>query len=43
MNFADEPREIPVDGPAEVVLSTAAADLSADRVLLTPKSGALLR
>jgi maltooligosyltrehalose trehalohydrolase len=43
MNFADEPREIPLHGHAEVVLATASADLSADRVLLAPKSGALLR
>ena len=42
-NFAGEPREVPLDGHCEVVIATGAADLDADRVLLAPKTGALLR
>jgi maltooligosyltrehalose trehalohydrolase len=43
MNFAEEPREVPLDGQSEVVLATASAEPRADSVLLAPKSGALLR
>jgi maltooligosyltrehalose trehalohydrolase len=42
-NFADEPREVPLDGHAEVVIATAGAELRSGHVLLAPKSGALLR
>jgi maltooligosyltrehalose trehalohydrolase len=42
-NFSDEPREVPLSGHARVVLATAPADLSPEHVLLSPKSGALLR
>jgi maltooligosyltrehalose trehalohydrolase len=43
-NFADQPREIPLDGHTEVVLATAAqAELRSGHVLLAPLSGALLR
>jgi maltooligosyltrehalose trehalohydrolase len=43
MNFAAEPREVPLDGHTEVVLATASAQPRAAGVLLAPKSGALLR
>jgi maltooligosyltrehalose trehalohydrolase len=43
MNFADEPREIPLDGHAEIVLATASAEPRGETALLAPKSGALLR
>jgi maltooligosyltrehalose trehalohydrolase len=43
-NFADEPRDVPLDGHTEVVLATAAqAELRSGHVLLAPLSGALLR
>jgi maltooligosyltrehalose trehalohydrolase len=42
-NFADEPREVPLDGHAEVVLATDSAQPHAGHVLLAPKTGALLR
>ncbi|MGH2920397.1 MAG: malto-oligosyltrehalose trehalohydrolase [Solirubrobacteraceae bacterium] len=44
-NFADEPRPVPVDGRAEVVLATAtdAPELVGGAVVLAPKSGALVR
>ena len=42
-NFADEPREVPLDGHAEVVIATSDAELRPGHVLLAPKSGALLR
>ncbi len=42
-NFADEPREVPLDGHAEVVIATAGAELRSGHVLLAPMTGALLR
>jgi maltooligosyltrehalose trehalohydrolase len=42
-NFADAPREVPVDGHSEVVLATDSAEPHAGHVLLAPKTGALLR
>ncbi|MDX6718149.1 MAG: maltooligosyltrehalose trehalohydrolase [Solirubrobacteraceae bacterium] len=42
-NFAEEPREVPLDGHAEVVLATDSAEPHAGHVLLAPKTGALLR
>ncbi len=42
-NFADEPREVPLAGHAEVVLATASPELRDATVLLAPKTGALLR
>ena len=42
-NFADGPREVPLDGHEQLVLATANADLRAGHVLLAPKTGALLR
>ncbi len=43
MNFADGPREVPLDGHAEVVLATGHAEPHAGHVLLAPMTGALLR
>jgi maltooligosyltrehalose trehalohydrolase len=42
-NFSDEPREVPLSGHARVVLATAPAELSPEHVLLSPKTGALLK
>jgi maltooligosyltrehalose trehalohydrolase len=42
-NFADGPREVPLDGHAEIVLATGPAEQRAGHVLLAPKTGALLR
>ncbi|MEJ7798450.1 MAG: malto-oligosyltrehalose trehalohydrolase [Solirubrobacteraceae bacterium] len=42
-NFADEPREVPLAAHAQVVLATGSAQLHAQHVLLSPKTGALLR
>jgi maltooligosyltrehalose trehalohydrolase len=43
MNFADGPREVPLDGQTEIVLATDHAEAHAGHVLLAPKTGALLR
>ncbi len=43
MNFSAAPREIPLDGHAEVVVATATPQLRPEHVLLAPKTGALLR
>jgi maltooligosyltrehalose trehalohydrolase len=44
MNFAMQPREVPLDGHSQVVLTTSDdAELRSGHVLLAPKSGALLR
>jgi len=43
MNFSDVPREIPLDGHAEVMVATAQAQPHPEHVLLAPKTGALLR
>jgi maltooligosyltrehalose trehalohydrolase len=42
-NFADAPREVPLDGHSELVLATGDAQVRDATVLLAPKSGALLR
>jgi maltooligosyltrehalose trehalohydrolase len=42
-NFADEPREIPLDGHDAIVLATGSAEPQAGHVLLAPMTGALLR
>jgi hypothetical protein len=43
MNFADGPREVPLDGQSEIVLATDRAEAHAGHVLLAPMTGALLR
>jgi maltooligosyltrehalose trehalohydrolase len=43
VNFADGPREVPLDGHSEIVLATGSAEPHAGRVLLAPMTGALLR
>ncbi|MDX6678754.1 MAG: maltooligosyltrehalose trehalohydrolase [Solirubrobacteraceae bacterium] len=42
-NFADGPREVPLDGHSKIVLATASAEPHAGHVLLEPMTGALLR
>jgi len=43
MNFAAQPREVPLDGHSEVALATGNAEPHAGHVLLAPRTGALLR
>jgi maltooligosyltrehalose trehalohydrolase len=42
-NFADGPREAPLDGHSEIVLATGPAEPHAGHVLLAPMTGALLK
>ena len=43
VNFADGPREVPLDGQSEIVLATGSAEPHAGHVLLASMTGALLR
>jgi maltooligosyltrehalose trehalohydrolase len=43
VNFADGPREVPLDGHSEIVLATGSAEPHAGHVRLAPMTGALLK